>query len=308
MSNSVSGAAPAAKRKKGANMFHQNLAGYALCAPMILSILIFVMYPMIQVVIYSFQNTNGISATWAGFRNFKWVLTDSMFWNAAGNTVYMAFFGVIIDLIVCFVVASLINSVTSKIGKNIFKSVYFLPNVVSSVAVAMLFNFIFYPTENGILNYALGIFGIKPIGWLVDPGIARLAIVLMGLWRSVGYDTILFLAGLQSIPGEIYEAASIDGANGVQKWWYITIPNMKPTFTFMTMMLCISTLRRFDDVWMIGGSAGNPAGKLDTFVMYIYRSSWLSREVGVASAAAVVLFIITFTITMLNNYVFNRND
>ena len=130
----------------------------------------------------------------------------------------------------------------------------------------------------------------------------------MGLWRSVGYDTILFLAGLQSIPGEIYEAASIDGASGIQKWWYITIPNMKPTFTFMIMMLTISTLRRFDDVWMIGGTAGNPGGKLDTMVMYIYRSSWLSREVGIASAAAVVLFIITFALTMLNNYVFNRKD
>jgi len=275
---------------------------------MILAILIFVLYPMIQVVIYSFQSTNGISASWAGVKNYKWVLTDKLFWNAAWNTVYMALFGVIIDVIVCFVVASLINSVAAKAAKNIFKGLYFLPNVVSSVAVAMLFNFIFYPTENGILNYALGMFGISPIGWLVNPKLARFSIVIMGLWRSVGYDTILFLAGLQSIPGEIYEAASIDGASGIQKWWYITIPNMKPTFTFMIMMLTISTLRRFDDVWMIGGGAGNPAGKLDTFVMYIYRNSWLSREVGVASAAAVVLFVITMTLTILNNYVFNRND
>ena len=180
--------------------------------------------------------------------------------------------------------------------------------LVCSVAVAMLFNFIFYPTENGILNYFLGLFGISPIGWLVSPKLARFSIVIMGLWRSIGYDTILFLAGLQSIPGEIYEAAAIDGASGLQKWWYITIPNMKPTFTFMIMMLTISTLRRFDDVWMIGGSAGNPAGKLDTMVMYIFRNSWLSREVGVASAAAVVLFVITMTLTILNNYVFNRKD
>ena len=125
----------------------------------------------------------------------------------------------------------------------------------------------------------------------------------MGLWRSVGYDTILFLAGLQSIPGEIYEAGSIDGATGIQKWWYITIPNMKGTFAFMIMMLTISTMRRFDDVWMIGGSAGNPAGTLDTAVMYIFRNSWLSREVGVASAAAVILFIITMILTAINNKV-----
>ena len=308
MNNAASGIAPVTKKKKSRNFFRQNLAGYALCAPMILAILVFVLYPMIQVLIYSFQSTNGISGTWRGVKNYAWVLKDGAFWNAAWNTLFMAVLAVIIDVIVCFIVASMINSVTSKAGKNIFKSLYFLPNVVSSVAVAMLFNFIFYPTENGILNYFLGLFGISPIGWLVDPKLARFSIVIMGLWRSVGYDTILFLAGLQSIPGEIYEAASIDGASGIQKWWYITIPNMKPTFTFMIMMLTISTLRRFDDVWMIGGTAGNPGGKLDTMVMYIYRSSWLSREVGIASAAAVVLFIITFALTMLNNYVFNRKD
>ena len=122
------------------------------------------------------------------------------------------------------------------------------------------------------------------------------------LANSAGEDTDCTCATLGAILG------IIDGASGLQKWWYITIPNMKPTFTFMIMMLTISTLRRFDDVWMIGGSAGNPAGKLDTMVMYIFRNSWLSREVGVASAAAVVLFVITMTLTILNNYVFNRND
>lgn len=301
MNNAASAAKPAKKKKS--NRFNQNFTGYLLVAPMLLALCAFVFYPMIQVVIYSFQKTNGISATWRGFKNYAWVIKDSMFWNALGNTIYMAVIAVILDVIVCFVVASMINSISSKAVKNLFKGIYYLPNVVSSVAVAMLFNFIFYPTENGILNYFLGVFGISPIGWLVNPKISRLSIVIMGLWRSVGYDTILFLAGLQSIPGEIYEAAAIDGASGLQKWWYITIPNMKGTFAFMIMMLTISTMRRFDDVWMIGGSAGNPAGTLDTAVMYIFRNSWLSREVGVASAAAVILFIITMILTAINNKV-----
>lgn len=301
MNNAASAAKPAKKKKT--NRFNQNFTGYLLVAPMLLALCAFVFYPMIQVVIYSFQKTNGISATWRGFKNYAWVIKDSMFWNALGNTIYMAVIAVILDVIVCFVVASMINSISNKAVKNLFKGVYYLPNVVSSVAVAMLFNFIFYPTENGILNYFLGVFGISPIGWLVNPKLSRLSIVIMGLWRSVGYDTILFLAGLQSIPGEIYEAAAIDGASGLQKWWHITIPNMKGTFAFMIMMLTISTMRRFDDVWMIGGSAGNPAGTLDTAVMYIFRNSWLSREVGVASAAAVILFIITMILTAINNKV-----
>lgn len=293
-------------RNKVEVAINKNLAGYILCAPMLISIFVFVLYPMLQVGIYSFQATNGISATWRGLRNYKWILEDRLFWNATRNTLYMAAIAVIINIVVCFVLASLINSL--KVFKNVFKGAYFLPNVVSSVAVAMLFNFIFYPTENGILNYALSFFNVDPIGWLVNPKLARLSIVLMGLWRSTGYDTILFMAGLQSIPSEMYEAASIDGASGLKKWRYITIPNMKPTFTFMIMILTISTMRRFDDVWMIGGSAGNPAGKLDTIVMYIYRNSWLSREVGVASAAAVILFIFIFTLTLINNKILNQKD
>ncbi|MBR6791253.1 MAG: sugar ABC transporter permease [Oscillospiraceae bacterium] len=301
MNNAALAAKPAKKKK--ATQFTQNFTGYLLVAPMIFALCAFVFYPMIRVVIYSFQKTNGISATWRGFKNYAWVIKDNMFWNALWNTFYMAVIAVILDVIVCFICASMINSISNKAVKNLFKGVYYLPNVVSSVAVAMLFNFIFYPSENGILNYALGMVGIPPIGWLTNPKISRLSIVIMGLWRSVGYDTILFLAGLQSIPGEIYEAGAIDGATGLQKWWYITIPNMKGTFAFMIMMLTISTMRRFDDVWMIGGSAGNPAGTLDTAVMYIFRNSWLSREVGVASAAAVILFIITMILTAINNKV-----
>ncbi|MBQ4051863.1 MAG: sugar ABC transporter permease [Oscillospiraceae bacterium] len=300
MNNAASAAKPA---KKKANRFNQNFTGYLLVAPMLFALCAFVFYPMIKVIIYSFQKTNGISATWRGVKNYVWVIKDNMFWNALWNTFYMAVIAVILDVVVCFIVASMINSISNKAVKNLFKGVYYLPNVVSSVAVAMLFNFIFYPSENGILNYAFSMVGIPPVGWLTNPKISRLSIVIMGLWRSVGYDTILFLAGLQSIPGEIYEAGAIDGATGLQKWWYITIPNMKGTFAFMIMMLTISTMRRFDDVWMIGGSAGNPAGTLDTAVMYIFRNSWLSREVGVASAAAVILFIITMILTAINNKV-----
>ena len=300
MNNAASAAKPA---KKKANRFNQNFTGYLLVAPMIFALCAFVFYPMIRVVIYSFQKTNGISATWRGVKNYVWVIKDNMFWNALWNTFYMAIIAVILDVVVCFICASMINSISNKAVKNLFKGIYYLPNVVSSVAVAMLFNFIFYPSENGILNYALTSIGLPSIGWLTNPKISRLSIVIMGLWRSVGYDTILFLAGLQSIPGEIYEAGAIDGATGLQKWWYITIPNMKGTFAFMIMMLTIGTMRRFDDVWMIGGSAGNPAGTLDTAVMYIFRNSWLSREVGVASAAAVILFIITMILTAINNKV-----
>lgn len=266
--------------------------------PTLLGIFIFVLYPMIQVLIYSLQNTNGISGVFVGLRNYRWIFSDDLFWAALTNTFYMAFLSVIFNLTFSFITASLINNVTR--GKNFLKSLYFLPNVVSGVAVTMLFNFIFFPTAAGLINYIITRLGGKPVGWFTNPMIAPISIVILGVWRSVGYDTVIFLAGLQNVPRELYEAAEIDGAGAFKKWWYITIPQMKPIIAFMTIMLVMSNLRRFDDVWLIGGIAGNPAGSLQTIVLYIYRNAWTAQQVGTASAASIILFIITLALTIIN--------
>lgn len=294
------------KKNPVVTFINQNGTGYLLCAPLLLGIFIFVFYPMLQVILYSFEATNGISGRFIGFANYKWILKDKLFWTALRNTAYMAVMGVTINIVVCFIIASLLNSLT--LTKNFFKSLYFLPNVVSAVAVSMLFGFLLFPTGAGIVNSFLGLFGISPVGWLVSPRLAPLSMVLMGLWRSIGFDTILFLAGLQSIPQEIYEAGEVDGAGSLQRWWHITIPNMRPIFVFMIMMMCISTLRRFDDIWMIGGVGGNPGGSLQTVVLYIYRNAWVAQEVGTASAASVALFLVIMAITVLNNKVLNRDS
>ena len=282
----------------------ENGAGYLLCAPLLLSIIIFVLYPMFQMVLYSFQVTNGISGRFNGIANYRWIFNDRLFRSAIFNTGRMAVLAIILNTTVCFVIASLINNLNR--GKGIFKSLYFLPNVVSAVAVAMLFNYLLYASPSGIVNRFLGWFGVAPIGWLVSPSLAPFSMVMMGLWRSMGYDTILFLAGLQSIPREIYEAAEVDGAGGIRKWFSITIPSMRPVFVFVIMMLTISQMRRFEDIYMVGGVGGNPGGALSTVVLYVYRAAMISRDVGLGSAAAVVLFIIILALTMLNNRVLNR--
>ena len=114
------------------------------------------------------------------------------------------------------------------------------------------------------------------------------------------------MAGLQSIPREIYEAAEVDGAGGIRKWFSITIPSMRPVFVFVIMMMTISQMRRFEDIYMVGGVGGNPGGALSTVVLYVYRTAMISRDVGLGSAAAVVLFIIILALTLLNNRVLNR--
>lgn len=280
--------------------------GYALCAPLLIAIFVLVFYPMVQVFLFSFQNTNGISGRWIGLANYRWLMNDTLFLNAIRNTFYMASMAVVLQVVVTFVLASMINSLSRF--KNFFKSLYFLPNVVSAVAVSMLFVFLMFPTSAGVMNSFLGIFGISPVPWIAAAHVAPFSMVLMALWRSVGFDTIIFLAGLQSIPGEIYEAAEVDGATGLKKWWYITVPNMKPIIVFMIMMMTISQMQRFDDLWMIGGVGGNPGGSLQTMVIYIFRNAWVARQVGTASAASMVLFVIIMIITILNNRFLNRGS
>jgi len=294
------------KKNPVVRFIKENGAGYLLCAPLLLSIFIFVMYPMLQMILYSFQATNGISGRFNGISNYRWIFNDRLFWSAMFNTGRMAVFGIVLNIVVCFVIASLINNLIR--GKGIFKSLYFLPNVVSAVAVAMLFNFLLYASSSGIVNRFLSWFGVAPIGWLVSPSLAPFSMVLMGLWRSMGYDTILFLAGLQSIPREIYEAAEVDGAGGLKKWWSITIPSMRPVFVFVIMMMTISQMRRFEDIYMIGGVGGNPGGALSTMVLYVYRTAMISKVVGIGSAAAVVMFVIILAVTMFNNSVLNRKE
>ena len=271
---------------------------YLLLAPMLVGIAVFVLYPMLCALVYSFQKTNGISGSFRGIMNYRWLFRDKVFWTAMGNTIYMAILSVISGISVCFLLASMINSLSR--GKNFFKSVYFLPNVVSMIAVATLFIFFLNPTENGPVNYFLKQLGIGPISFFVNTQSARESVVLMGLWKSIGYDTILFLAGLQSVSREMYEAASVDGANGFRRWWHITIPSMKPIFAFMTIMYTINALKRFTDVYRIGGTAGNPGEALTTIMIYIYRNAWVTNNVGVASAAAYMLFLLSMIFTVIN--------
>ncbi len=276
----------------------KNYAGYLLVTPMVIGIMVFIAYPMVKAFLYSFQHTDGITGKWVGLRNYIWILSDSIFWTAVYNTFYMAVLGVSANLIVCVILASLINSLNK--GKNFFKAVYFLPNVFSIIAISMVFEYLFYPTDSGIINYAIGFLGISPGRWFTSTAMAPISIVIMGVWRSMGYDTLLFIAGLQSIPKEYYEAAKVDGATGLKKWFYITLPCLKPMIVFIVIIATINCLKRFADVWMIGGVAGNPGGALDTVVLYIYRNAWTMNNIGVSSSAAYILFLFSIILTVIN--------
>lgn len=274
--------------------------GYLFSAPLLIGIFGFALFPMIDALILSFQKPGGLLGKgWVGLSNYQYVLTDGQFWKAIYNTFYMGVLSVVLGIVLSFTLASLIYNVHSVRWRNFFKGVYFLPNVVSMVAASILFSFLFYPGHEGLLNYALGLLGLGPIGWFNDPTYSRFSIVLMTLWSMLGYNTIIFLAALTSVPRELYEAAEVDGGNWFQKWVYITIPYLKPIIMFMVIIGTINSMKRFTEVWLIGGTAGNPAGTLMTAVLYIYRNAFLGNQMGVGTAASYVLFVIILAITVV---------
>ncbi|MFC0470400.1 carbohydrate ABC transporter permease [Halalkalibacter kiskunsagensis] len=274
-------------------------AGFLFSAPLLIGILAFSIYPMFGALVLSFKRGQSYEGAWVGISNYSYVLSDSLFWRSIYNTFYMGILAVVLGVASSFILASLIHNLASHKLKNFFKGVYFLPNVVSLVATSILFSFLFNPGSEGLLNYVLGFVGIDPVGWFTDPKYARFSIVLMTLWGMLGYNTIIFIAALTSVPRDLYEAAEVDGASWLKKWWYITIPYLRPIIMFMIIIGTINAMKRFTDVWLIGGTAGNPSGSLMTAVLYIYRNAFLSGQMGIATAASYILFIFILILTIL---------
>lgn len=277
-----------------------DIAGYVFSAPLVIGVLVFAIYPMVGALVLSFQKAlTSFGGEWVGLSNYETVLTDSMFWKSLYNTLYMGVLSVALGVSLSFILATLVHNIPWLKWRNFFKGVYFLPNVVSLVAASILFQLLFHPGSEGILNYVLGWVGIEPIGWFTNPSISRFSIVLMTLWGMLGYNTIIFIAAISSVPRDLYEAAEVDGATWYSKWLYITIPYLRPIIVFMVIVSTITAMKRFTDVWLIGGTAGNPAGSLMTVVLYIYRNAFLSSQMGVASAASYILFMIILVLSIL---------
>jgi len=275
-------------------------AGYMFSAPLVIGVLVFAIYPMIGALVLSFQKSaSSFGGEWIGLSNYKFVISDSIFWKSLYNTVYMGVLAVILGVSFSFILATFIHNIPWLQWRNFFKGVYFLPNVVSLVATSILFQFLFNPGKEGLLNFVLGWGGMDPIGWFTNPSFSRFSIVLMTLWGMLGYNTIIFIAALTSVPRDLYEAAEVDGANWFKKWLYITVPYLKPIILFMVIISTISAMKRFTDVWLIGGTAGNPAGSLMTVVLYIYRNAFLASQMGIATAASYILFMIILILTVV---------
>lgn len=275
---------------------------YVMIAPVFILFAIFVVYPTIETFRLSFFREVATKQQFVGFAQYTRLLSDQIFYSALGNTILLGAAFLVIVIPLGLVLASLINSL--KYAPNFFKIVYFLPQITSTVAIALIFSYIFQP-EWGLLNNGLRALGVGQLPlWLADPRYSltgsRAAATILAVWIALGYYILIFLAGLQAVPAEMYDAAVVDGASFLQAWWYVTIPTLRPTFIFLILTGSIDALSRFSDVYMLGGPAGPPARSLQTIVVYLYQIAFESNDFNLSSAIAVILFVILLGVTAFN--------
>lgn len=230
----------------------------------------------------SAENTRMVAAD-----NYRELLGDPVFWKALGNTLYFSLVAGPLTILLALGVALLLNA---KLGrfKPLFRTVFFAPVVTTLVAVAVVWRYLYHPRV-GLINRFLGELGIGPIDWLGDPAWAMPAIILLAVWKNFGYGAIIFLAGLQNAPEDLYEAARIDGAGPLRQFWHITLPSLAPTFVFVTLITAIGYVQIFAEPYVMTPEGG-PLNSTLTIVLLMYREGFRWWNMGFAAAIAFILF------------------
>ena len=267
-----------------------SIAAVVFLTPALLLLGVFLFYPIVYLLYLSFTTgsftVSGIK--WVGLRNYLRLFTDADFWQVIGNTIYFTVATVIPTIIVPLGLAVLLNR--SFVGRGFLRAAYFIPSVTSLVAVGLAFRWLFQ--TDGKVNDILLSIGLEPISWLSSTLWAMPVIILLSSWKQLGFNLVVFLAGLQIIPQSHYEAAELDGANAWAKFWYITIPGLQPTIVFAVLTTTIFTLKSFEQVYIITG--GGPLNSTNLLVYYIYEQAFSRFEFGYAAAAAIILLAIAF--------------
>ena len=275
-----------------------NLTAYSFIAPNFIGFAVFTLGPIIFAFVLAFMHWDGSNPIeWAGLDNFFKLFRDRVFQAAFWNTIVYTGAVVPITLVCSLGLAILLNQ--KIFARNFFRTVAFFPYVASLVAVAVVWNMIFNP-DFGPVNMVLYAFGVDPRnlpGWAADSHWAMVTVIMFSVWKNMGYFMVIYLAGLQGINSELYEAANIDGASAWQKFWYITLPQLAPTTFFVSVMLTIWSFKVFDQVYMI--TQGGPGTATLVLVYHIYNEAFISWDLGYSSMVALVLFLLVLIIIVI---------
>ncbi len=295
----IAGAAlPRRVVSKRRRQLQKNLIAYSFIAPNFIGFAVFTLGPILFAFALAFMHWDGSNPiTFAGLDNFWRLFSDRAFIAAFWNTVIYTACSVPLTLACALALAVVLNK--KIFGRDFFRTVMFFPYVASLVAVAVVWNMLFNP-EMGPVNMILYTFGIDPAnlpGWAADRHWAMVTVILFGIWKNMGYYMVIYLAGLQGISSELYEAADLDGANAWQQFWFVTVPQLAPTTFFVTIMLTIQSFKVFDQIYMI--TQGGPGTSTLVLVYHIYNEAFISWDLGYSSMVALVLFLLVLAVTII---------
>jgi multiple sugar transport system permease protein len=307
--DSSAGAAPM-RRRGGVARAHRGeaRAARALVAPAVVLLVVFFLVPVLLCLVLSFTNTRLVSPQgpqFVGFDNFTRLFSDPVFWKSLRNTVYFAVVVVPLQSGLALVLALLVNARTR--GTNFFRTAYFVPVVTSIVVVSILWTFLYQ--RDGLVNHLLQAVSFNVIhgaDWLNDPSTVMPAIIVMSIWQAVGFHMVIWLAGLQTIPGDLYEAAGLDGAGTWQRFRYVTWPGLRATRTFILVTITIAALSLFAQIEIM--TNGGPLDSSSTVVFQAVRAGYRQQQTAYASAISLVFFVIVLTVSLVQRYLTRDKD
>lgn len=283
-------------------------AAWVFIAPALLVIGVFFFLPVLAALgmsltdfdIYALADLDNLRFVGAG--NYLRLLETPLFWKALGNTLFFVAAGVPLSIAVSLGTALLLHSTLARLAA-VFRTALFAPVVTTLVAVAVIWRYLLH-TRYGLLNYVLGLVGIQPVDWLGDPDWAMPAIILFAIWKSFGYNMVIFLAGLQNIPEDLYEAARIDGATRAQQFRYVTMPALAPTLLLVSVLTMAGYFQLFAEPYVM--TQGGPVQSTTSVLYFMYEEGFKWWNLGSASAVAFVLFVLMFAVTALQLYLARR--
>ena len=288
----------------------KRVAPYLFIAPSLILLLVFSIIPIFVAFSISFTDMrlSGL-AEWSkinfvGFENYKDVIVDTAFKQSLLNTVFYVVVGVPVVISLSMTMALMINAGKSKVF-SIFRIIFYTPAITNVVAVAVVFSYLYNPGF-GLLNYVFSWVGLGPVPWLTDPAVAKISLIILGVWRAIGVNMLIFLAAIQGIPKELHEAAALDGATKWKQTTHITIPSLRFSIFFVTVTTLIIWLQLFEEPLIM--TNGGPLDSTTSMALFVYRNGFQYSKFGYAAAGSFILFALIIIVTLLQFKIQNRNS
>ena len=296
--------AATSRKRRPAAMRREALTGYLLISPNLIVFGVFMLLPLVLTFVISTQETSGLGpAEWVGLGNYTELVSDGIFWRSLINTIGYAAVTVPLGLALGLAVAMLLNNAVWL--RDVMRTIYYLPVVISGVAAGLIAQWMF--NENiGVVNELLSVVGLGPVSWQSSPIWAMTSVVLLTLWVGIGFNMVVYLAALQGIPREYYDASAVDGANSVQQFRHVTLPGLGTATVFLAVYGVILSFQAFDLIYILtGGGPGNATEVLGT---YAYEQAFSARERGYGAAIGVVLYLLLVVVLGVQFWISRRRN